>query len=121
MTTLSPELKSTSLFPVGDTPLPAELIDVAAEDCGHGIATQATDFTRDQMKIAQPLTPALDPNDGLYMPALKVGQLFIQNVFARDSVTAIFVDYVPCYIEWDQKQDRLRCSLSAKAKRGDPG
>jgi hypothetical protein len=88
------------LFPAGVTPLPAELVEVAAKYCGRGIATTAADFNRDQMKIAQALSPPLDPNDGLYMPGLKIGQYFIPGVFARDSVTAIFVDYVPCWVEW---------------------
>jgi hypothetical protein len=80
------------------------MVDVAAENCGSGIATQPGDFTRDQLKIAQPLSPALDPNCGLYMPDLKVGQFFIQSVFARDSVQAIFVAYIPCHIEWGQNR-----------------
>jgi hypothetical protein len=96
--------KSTSLFPVGDTPLPAELVDVALKDCGRGIATTAADFTRDQLKIAQYLSPPLDPADGLYMPELRAGQYFVQSVFARDSVTAIFVDYIPCHIQWAQNR-----------------
>ena len=86
--------KDKSLTLVGGKPLPADMIELTAADCGVGLATEADQYDRTQLKVLQPLSPPLDPNDPFYNPEAKVGDYSIAGVFTRPSVEAIFVGQV---------------------------
>jgi hypothetical protein len=92
--------KSKDVMLVGGAPLPADMVELTAADCGAGLATQPDDYERTQLKIAQALSPILDVNDPFYNPDLKVGDFYIAGGFASKSVRAIFVGQIHCWIEW---------------------